>query len=692
MGEIISLQDGLYKFELPPLPTESDIWYYNVPKKEQYWKTPHNKDFRWINEKNEIKDVRKMSERQRVEYITYWRDKWANGLWFMNNGNPTYITGANVEHLLFNKFDNNYLYYLESQKERFYFRELTNKDRLCDGRLWVKARRTGITTEQRTESVRCILSGFSNKVGMQSTQLEICNRTLMKPIIDTYISRPYWMREDFYKSNGKKPIKSLSLTSSVLDETVEMLGGLVMSFPTLPSALDGDGWMLIIMDEVSKWLTAKPYETFEINLKAIINPRKRGKLDLLSTTGDSELAASSVKDWHKLIANSSPSIRNENGKTNTGLYKYFVSGIHSLDVLEEKPEVLDKYGFINKEMAEEFLWNNIKKYPKDSKEYTFALYKTPMEERHALLTATGQGYFSKIRISARLDELRNMANYEKPYVRGVFEEDVHGRVYFKSDSERQKEQDEENKANGTYYSITAGNWLIALHPYFSRENEIDTRNRFRRINGVYFPPVNVEFCIGYDPIRYRKEDTSSNHLSEAAIIVYKKHDYFGSGYSNRYAALYLHRPDDPRDANKECIKAAKYYAAPVMHERVIESVKEDFIDANCLPFLMKNEKDGLYGMWIDSGGKVVKNSLDMMVTRFSPPKTDDDIDQIAEMPFEDVLTDMDAFDIGNTTSYDTMMAMVELEQGLKQINYTNVTDNSNSLKFAMAKEIFAPRV
>ena len=64
----------------------------------------------------------------------------------------------------------------------------------------------------------------------------------------------------------------------------------------------------------------------------------------------------------------------------------------------------------------------------------------------------------------------------------------------------------------------------------------------------------------------------------------------------------------------------------------------------------------------------------------------------AEMPFEDVLTDMDAFDIGNTTSYDTMMAMVELEQGLKQINYTNVTDNSNSLKFAMAKEIFAPRV
>ena len=284
-----------------------------------------------------------------------------------------------------------------------------------------------------------------------------------------------------------------------------------------------------------------------------------------------------------------------------------------------------------------------------------------------------------------------MPNHAKPYVRGIFEEDIHGKIYFKSDIERQRQQDEENELKGTYYTIKEGNWLIALHPYYSVEKDIDTRNRFNVRNGVYFPPINPEFCIGYDPIRYRKEDTSSNNLSEAAIVIYKKHDYFNSGYCNRYAALYLHRPDDPRDANKECIKAAKYFAAPVMHERVIESVKEDFIDANCLPFLMKNEKDGLYGMWIDSGGKVVKNSLDMMVTRFSPPKTDDDIDQIAEMPFEDVLTDMDAFDMSNTTSYDTMMAMVELEQGLKQISYTNVTDNSNSLKFAIAKEIFAPR-
>jgi len=303
MGEIITIgsEDGTYKYELPPIPKESDILYYNLPKKEQFWRTPAD-----TQKLVDIRPVKNMVEKDRIEYINLWRDRWENGMWFMNNGEPTYLVGAHVDHLVFNKFDGKHLYYLDSQRERFYFRDLTNKDRICDGRTWIKARRTGITTEQRTEAIRVLLSNFFNKVGMQSTKLEICQRTLMKPIIDTYIARPKWMREPFYTSNGRKPIKALSLTSSVLDEEEDSFGSFIMPFPTVSSALDGDGWMLIVMDELSKWLTALPYETLEINLKAIINPGKRGKIDALSTTGDSKEAIHAVNDWHKLIVNSNP--------------------------------------------------------------------------------------------------------------------------------------------------------------------------------------------------------------------------------------------------------------------------------------------------------------------------------------------------------------------------------------------------
>lgn len=677
MSQIITLQEGLYKYELPPLPPEKEIWYYDVPKSEQYWKTPHAKKLKWLNPKGEIWNVKQMGEKDRVEYINYWREVWEEGLWIMVNGEPTYLTGMHVEHLVFNRFKSGYFYYLDSQRERFYFRDLTNKEITCDGRCWAKGRRVGITSEEITEAIRCLLSDFSNHVAFQSDTYPKAKSTLLDKTIEAYVRRPIWMREEFYSSNGKTPRSSLELTSVTLtDIDNEPLGGKCRAFPTTSKACDGEEFMLDVMDEFSKHVDVSPLETFEVNKKTIINPGKRGKMDVLSTTGDSKEAAKSVKDWHKLISDSNPRVLNSNGKTNSGLWIFFVSYIHSLELLEILPAIKDKYGKINKDMAENYIWNDVKKYQKDSKEYIFSLYKQPMELRHTLLTPTGQGYFSKLRITHRLEILRGLPNDRKPYVRGRFETYDNGDVYF--------EQDE------------TGHWLVALHPYYSVEKGIDARNRYRRSGGIFLPPVNPEFGIGYDPIRYKKEDTTSNRLSKASIIVGKKFDYYGAGDANRFAALYLHRPDDPSEANKECMKAAKYYGAPVMHERVIETVKSDFIDANCLAFLMINPKDGLHGIWIDSQGKIVKNALDWMVTRFSPPKIndadgDEGFDQIAEMPFEDCLTDMDSFDLANTTSFDVMMAMIELEHCFKNMNYTNQTDNSHLNRMNVIKEIFSPR-
>lgn len=666
-GNIISLMDGLYQYEVPQMPKESDIWYFDVPKKEQYWRTPFNKNNKWLTPKGELWNVKQMTEKDRIEYIDYWRDKWENGLWVFINGEPTHLTGAHVDHLVFNKFKSRHFIYLDAQRDRFYFRDITNKANLCDGRLWVKGRRVGITAEQITENIRCVINDYSNNTALQSDILDKAKSTLLNPIIDVYIKRPEWIRESFYSSNGKIPRALLELKDATLrSDDNYPLGGTIRAFPTTSKALDGEEFMLVTMDEASKWVDTLPYETFEVNKKTIVNPGKRGKMDVLSTTGDSKEAQKSVRDWHKLIVDSNPHILNANGKTNSGLWPYFVSYIHSLELLELFPAIKDIYGKVNREMAEEFIWNDIKKYPKDSKEYIFALYKQPMEMRHALLTPTSQGNFSKIRINDRLMELGSMPNDSKPYVRGRLEEDQKGKVYFEADE--------------------YGHWYISVHPYFSIERGIDTRNRFTKsLEGVYFPPINPEGGIGYDPVRYKKQDTSSNNLSQAAIIVHKKLDYFGSGIQNEYCGLYLHRPDDPRDANKECIKACKYWGYPCMHERVIESVKEDFEDNNMLPFLLKNEKDGLYGIWIDSQGKIVKNGTEWMVSRFSPPQNPEDRDQIAIFPFEQPLRDLDGIDLGNTTAFDCYMAMIELEYALKQIIFTNVTDKTagNVLKAMM---------
>jgi len=59
------------------------------------------------------------------------------------------------------------------------------------------------------------------------------------------------------------------------------LGGSAMSICQYAKALDGEEFMLVTMDELSKWEDVSPYETYEINKKTIVNPGKRGKIDLL---------------------------------------------------------------------------------------------------------------------------------------------------------------------------------------------------------------------------------------------------------------------------------------------------------------------------------------------------------------------------------------------------------------------------
>lgn len=658
-SRIIPLNDGLYQYETPKPPdNEIDIWYYNVRKKsDQYWKTPANVDLRWLDRNGVLKDVKKMPERDRINYINYWRDKWENGLWFFNNGEPTYITGMHVDHLVFNQFSGHHLFYLNSQRERFYFRDITNNDPVCDGRVWIKPRRAGITIEEITESIRAILSDTYNNVIFQSDTYKKVMDTLMKPTIDVYSRRPAWMREEFYAPQGRKPASELSLTSSTMeDQGLERLGGKIEGLPTVASAGDGKDYVLSVIDEFSKNESCSPYEILEVNLKAI-NPFKQLKIDCLSTTGDSKNSMRATMDWHKLIANSNPKILNKNGKTISGLKKYFVNAIDSLFVYQQIKKqtgksIIDNHGYVNKEMAEEWIWNEHNKYEKNSQEYFFSLYKLPLEESHALLSSSVSNIFRKPAIVQRLHELEELPFDKKPYVRGDLVEDQQGLIHFEPSE--------------------TGIWLWAVQPYFSTEKAIDTRNRFRRIDGVFFPPINPEGCFGYDPINFPKDMLKTNKYSKACITGHKKFDYYGSGIKDEKMCFLLWRPDDPHDVNTEMIKACKFTGYPCSHERSIAHVYEDFKAANMLPFLMKF--DGHYGIVANS--KNTGDGLAMMQARYSNPKTPEQKDQIATHPFEDALRSHRDFDPSNTNQFDPTMSEIMLEHGLKQIVYTNASDQS----------------
>lgn len=667
-NNIVLLNDGLYKYELPPIPKEQDIWFHDASKKNQYWKTPHSKN-KWLNPDGTLKNVSKMQQKEKIEYIDYFRNIWENGLWVMVDGQPSYLSGLHAEHLLFNTYNSQSLLYFDDERFIFYFIDISEKSDECEGRVFIKPRRAKMTTIMCSVAQRKVLSDFSNYITLQSDTLDKAQKSYMQPIIDSYTRRPIWMREKFYAPNGKKPRKSLELISNVIEkEGEEWLGGKINIFPTLVKAIDGLEAVECIIDEFSKIEDISPYELYEVARKVVQNFRKKGKISCLSSSGDSKDAVKATMDWHKLIAKSNPQIVDEYGKTQSGLWKYFISAIHSQYVPKEFTDI---YGKVDKEKAEEWIWNEIRKYPEGTKEYIYALYKLPLKEEHALLSSATTNLFPKIRIASRLTELEAMLPQDKPYVRGKLLE-KNGKVYFEEDSE--------------------GLWLWSIHPYFSIEKNVDRRNRFRFVNGVFFPPVNPEGIIGYDPVSIDLRNVRSSNISQACLFIRKKFDYYHSPDDINYTAdtvmaMYLGRTEDPKDVNKEAMKACRYTGFLCNHEKSVNHVFEDFDASNMLPFLMT--WDGTYGM--SPNQKNTRDGIVLLQSRYSTPKTPEDKDQIECYPFEDGLRSLDNFDQTNTTPFDPTMAEIYCEHGLNKLMPTNLTDSNRNNFINTVHEIMPPR-
>ena len=186
----------------------------------------------------------------------------------------------------------------------------------------------------------------------------------------------------------------------------------------------------------------------------------------------------------------------------------------------------------------------------------------------------------------------------------------------------------------------------------------------------------------------KNKNTTSNNLSLACIVIWKKFDYFNSGISNEFCALMLHRPEDPRDAHYECVKACRLYGALAMIERNAGDA-DDVFDEKGMSAFMQLDKEGKYGIFTSS--KIIENGVQKLATKFSPPKMPMDKDQVAIYPFEEGIIDLMNFDMNNTLKSHATMGHIMCEYGAEQLTETNMSDNSTSDLLKKAREVFAPR-
>ena len=335
-GEHVELH-GLFVV-LPKKPKRSEILFHDKPKELQMWQR--------IPLPEELQRVRSMDEwfEKPAEFRNKFRSyvekefqRRRDGVWFYNNGVPTYITGRQYMFLQWSKIDIGYPSYLAFQREIFLHMAACEADPRCFGQLYTKCRRSGYTNicsavlVDEASQVKEKLLGIQSKTGKDAQE-----NIFMKKVVAIFRSYPFFFKpiqdgttnprmELAFREPSKRITKNnkTSYRGDALNTVINWKN-------TTNNAYDGEKLHMLYLDEAGKW--EKPTdirEAWRIERTCLIVGRKVvGKAIVGSTVNPMNKGGNEYKGlWY----DSDPNDRNSNGRTRSGLYRIFIPAYDALE-------------------------------------------------------------------------------------------------------------------------------------------------------------------------------------------------------------------------------------------------------------------------------------------------------------------------------------------------------------------------
>ena len=105
-SEGLIVEVGDLSIQLPKSPAKKQILFYNLKKEEQYWRRQElPSDLAIISSMDEWSQTPDEFRKKYQSYIKTEYERRKNGVWFYNNGEPTYITGHHYFFLQWSNID-----------------------------------------------------------------------------------------------------------------------------------------------------------------------------------------------------------------------------------------------------------------------------------------------------------------------------------------------------------------------------------------------------------------------------------------------------------------------------------------------------------------------------------------------------------------------------------------------------------
>ena len=546
----------------------------------------------------------------------HWKYRFC-GHWFMNEGEPTYITGTHWFYLNWCSTNIGYMDFRETDQKLFYVLAADDENEKCGGTIFIGRRQCGKTYMACAWMIDRISMNRRKHGGIQSKADDDAKKVFSK-LVNYFVDLPHFFKPVYDTSQGMRPKKELRFFKPSIKgkESEKMLEGAELRSyidygPSDPHHYDGDESMYAyILDEWGKPQRENVWDTWGV-VRPCMDKEGRwfGKSFVPSTIEDMEVTGEGPK---KMWYNSDQGNINANGNTTSGLYRVFF-GAH-------ESTFFDYHGKSDVKRGLEFYNNRRKSLAHDPRALSSEIRKNPFTVQEAFRIDGDKCLYNSELLNNQLDILGWKQNLTE---RGNF-------VW--KDGKRDDKVIWVKDKQGRFEIC----WL------FEKEGE---SNKVERI-GNYFKPLNTaKFVAGADTFSHSV--VLDNRRSDGAMVIKKKYDAANESlYNDAFVCVYKYRAQSAEIQYEDMLMAAVYFGCQILFESNKNNWKDYFISRGYEAFLMKLKGYPDYGI---PGNQKTHQQLAEVTESYI-------LNSSEKVLFKNVLTDWLEFDINNTTAFDTAMA------------------------------------
>ena len=686
LGDILNIQGVIVG--LPKKPKQ--IHSRSKSKIDQYWEridipkqlSKIQSIFQWNEMPSEFKN-------NWVDYIENEFDSREIGHWFMNNGLPTYITGAHYMYLQWTSIDVGYPDYREANRIFYIFWEACKADSRSFGMTYLKIRRSGFSYMGSSECVNTGTLAKDSRVGILSKTGSDSKKMFTDKVVPIANRLPFFFKP--IQDGMDKPKTELAFripASKITKKNMyaadkEELFGLDTTIDwknTDDNSYDGEKLLLLVHDESGKWI--KPnniLNNWRVTKTCLrLGSRIIGKCMMGSTSNALSKGGGNFK---KLYEDSDATSRNSNGQTKSGLYNLFIPMEWNMEGFIDrygmpvfrKPETktIGVDGEIIDNGAIDYWEAEVDSLKNDPDALNEFYRQFPRTESHAFRDESKQSLFNLTKIYQQID-YNDSTITEHHITQGSF-----------------SWKDGIKDSSVVWTPNNRGRFRVSWTPNKNLQNRVIKRN------GKNLPGNEHLGAFGCDS--YDISGVVGGGGSNGALHGLTKFN-MDDAPSNEFFLEYVARPQTAEIFFEEVLMACVFYGMPILVENNKPRLLYHFKNRGYRGFSL-NRPDKTYNKLsrterelggIPNSSEDVKQAHAAAIESFiekhiglDMENTFRDSDLMGTMPFTRTLEDWAKFDISNRTRFDASISSGLAIMACQKHLYTPETKSSKiSINFA----------